>query len=179
MKLIKGDIAPNFEVTDCFGNTINLREFANKKILLTFFRNSSCPFCSMRAFQLIKKQEEFERRGWKYIFVFESRKQVLMRSTFHSDFQPIPLVSDPEKELYNLYGVSASHIGMIRTSLSSEMRKMKSEAKELNLPSFGNEKGATNHMMPADFVICTKTQKIELAYYGKMAGDHVPISELI
>ena len=179
MKLIAKQKAPNFNMDNCFGGKINLKDYKGKRILLSFFRNSTCPFCSMRVLELSKHYEKFKAQNWELILVFESKKKIIERSSLHSSVKPIPLISDPEKELYRMYGLEPSAIAMLRTHLSKEMRKIKSEAKEIGIIPKEQEKGVTMNMMPANFIISPETQTIERAYYGKMAGDHIPIKELL
>jgi thioredoxin-dependent peroxiredoxin len=42
------------------------------------------------------------------IFFFESKEQVMLRSSFHQGVSPIPLISDPAKKMYSAYGLETS-----------------------------------------------------------------------
>ena len=81
MKLKDKDEAIDFEATDYLGNKIQLFGYAEKKVLLTFFRAASCPFCNMRVNELITNYSKFEENE---IGVGPCKKRIipkLMKST--------------------------------------------------------------------------------------------------
>jgi len=108
MKLEPNVKAPAFAVKDAFGRMIDLKTYSDKRILIGFFRHAGCPFCNLRVHALTKLQEELKSKGMEMIFFFESKESVLLRSTFHKEVSPIPLISDPEKKWYDAYGLEKS-----------------------------------------------------------------------
>ncbi len=108
MKLEKNLIAPHFKLQDIFGRTIDLQQYADKKVLVAFFRHAGCPFCNLRVHELTKAHEMLKEKGLEMIFFFESKERVLLRSIFHKEVSPIPLISDPEKVWYQAYGLETS-----------------------------------------------------------------------
>jgi len=46
MQLLPGQQAPLFKAADVFGDMIDLRQYAGRRVMLSFYRFSSCPFCS-------------------------------------------------------------------------------------------------------------------------------------
>lgn len=174
MKLNDNAPAIDFTVTDIYGKEIKLSDFKGKKIHLGFFRNVNCPFCNLRVHQLSKFTTDFEKKGLKMIYFFESKPQVLLRSTFHQGVSPIPLVGDPDRKIYTVYGVEPSMMKMMSTFFASgTMRDMKA-GKALNLPE---DKDATQSLIPADFLI-DEQFKIRKAYYGSNLNDHIAIDEI-
>src|SRR5688500_7903218 len=95
MPMIQKDVvAPIFSLKDVYGRVINLDQYRDKKVLIGFFRHAGCPFCNLRVHTLTKVHEEFKSKGLEMVFFFESREQVILRSTFHQGVSPIPIISD-------------------------------------------------------------------------------------
>jgi thioredoxin-dependent peroxiredoxin len=174
MKAKEHQLAIDFEVTDIYGKEIKLSDFKGKKIHLGFFRNVNCPFCNLRVHQLSKFSHEFEKKGLKIIYFFESKPEVLRRSTFHQGVSPIPLTGDPQRKVYTLYGVKPSMMKMMSTILAKGTMGDMKAGKGLNLPQ---DKDATQSLIPADFLI-DEQFNIRTAYYGKNLNDHISIDEI-
>ena len=58
-KLIAGDDAPSVVLPSTDGTTFDLSALKGKRVLLTFFRFDSCPFCNLRIHRLVKRWNEF------------------------------------------------------------------------------------------------------------------------
>src|SRR5690349_18127921 len=95
--------APLFKLADIYGREVDLEKYQQNKILIGFFRHAGCPFCNLRVHTLTKIQKEMEDKGLRMIFFFESKTSLMLRSTFHQEVSPIPLISDPEKAWYKAY----------------------------------------------------------------------------
>ena len=108
MKLTTDIKAPVFKLTDIYGRIVDLEEYSNKKVFIGFFRHAGCPFCNIRVHALMKVYEELKAKGLEMIFFFESKGNVLLRSSFHQQISPIPLIADPEKKIYSAYGLENS-----------------------------------------------------------------------
>ncbi len=176
MKLQKGELAIDFATKDIYGKSLTLSSFKGKKIMLGFFRNVNCPFCNLRVHELTKRKDEFDKQNLQMIFLFESNPKLLLISTFHQGISPIPLIGDPEKSIYQQYGIEASILKMLKTFLAPTTFKMIEEAKKLNLPK-EEDKAATKSLMPADFLI-DENFIIQEAYYGQHMADHVTIETI-
>jgi len=176
MKLYANQPAIDFSVVDIYGTKINLSDLKGKKIHLGFFRNVNCPFCNLRVHQLSKLNNAFEEKGLRMIYFFESDPKLLLKSSFHRDISPIPLVGDPQKRIYSQYGVEASALKMISTLFVKGALKEMKKGSALNLPE-ERDKGATQSLMPADFLIDEKFT-IRKAHYGKNLNDHISIEEI-
>jgi peroxiredoxin Q/BCP len=174
MKLKEGQFAPDFTVTDIYGREIQLSEFKGTKIILGFYRNVSCPFCNRRVHQIMGNNVRLKQKNVQMIFFFESSNQKLSASVFHKGISPWPLIGDPEKQIYKLYGVEESVAKTLKTSFYSSLSIAKKYARELNLPE---DKKASKTLIPADFFI-DENQKIVKVHYGNHLDDHVPLDEL-
>lgn len=173
MKLHIGESAKDFTAKDIYGKQIRLSDYKGKKILLSFFRNVNCPFCNLRVHELTKLKSYFDDRDLQMVFLFESSNKLLALSTFHQGISPIPLVGDPEKNIYYQYGIEKSVLKFMKTFLSSTSFKMLDESKKLGLPT-EQDKAATATLMPADFLI-DKNFVIQQAHYGQDARNHIDL----
>jgi peroxiredoxin len=176
MRLKTGQSAPLFSLEDVYDRKIDLSSYKNKnkKILISFFRNVACPFCNFRIHQLTKKNEKWKDK-LEMIFFLESKKEVVLRSTFHQDVSPIPIISDEKKIMYQNYGIEKSTLKWIGTMLSSKHRATYNTAKEMGLGIDSGE-GLIN-TIPADFLLDENLNIIE-AYYGKNVADHIPFETI-
>jgi peroxiredoxin Q/BCP len=174
MKIKENTTAIDFVTTDIYGKQLQLSDFRGKKIYIGFFRNVSCPFCNLRVHQLTKLTSDFEKKGLKMIFLFESANEILLRSSFHQNVSPIPLVGDPKRKIYSQYGVEPSVLKMVSTFFTKGAMDDMKAGKALNLPE---DKNATQSLIPADFLIDENFQ-VKRAHYGKNLNDHIAIEKI-
>ncbi|MEA1785450.1 peroxiredoxin-like family protein [Arenibacter sp. GZD96] len=172
MKLLTQKVAPDFKVDDYRGSKVHLSDYKNKKVLLSFFRTASCPFCNMRVQELIHKEQQFKDSGIEVIAFFSSNADEI--KSYAGQQNPwFPMVADPEKKIYTLYDVEASKSGMLKTMLKPlKMMKMMTSG-FFNLKSM---KAAP--IIPADFLL-SPGLKIEKTYYGKDFGDHIDLKDIL
>lgn len=174
MKLQAGNTALDFVAKDIYGNDVRLSDYRGKKIILSFYRNVSCPFCNRRVHQVMGNNIRLKNAGVQLVFLFESSNEKLSSSVFHQGISPWPLVGDPDKKVYKQYGVEQSTFKMMKTMLVANVGQAKKDTKELNLPE---DKDASMNLIPADFFI-DESFTIVKAHYGKHLDDHVDIDEM-
>lgn len=174
MKIQEGQFARDFTATDINGNAVKLSDFRGKKIILSFYRNVSCPFCNRRVHQLMGLNYKLKQSGTQILFLFESSNEKISSSVFHQGVSPWPVIGDPEKKVYTLYGVEKSSLKMMRTMVSSNMIQAKKDVESLNLPE---DKDASKNLIPADIFI-DENFKVVKAKYGKHIDDHVAMEDL-
>ena len=58
-RLQAGELVADFTLPSISGSMFNMSETRGKKVILTYFRFSSCPFCNLRISQLISRWDEF------------------------------------------------------------------------------------------------------------------------
>jgi len=171
-KLNKTDTAPNFTAKDYLGNVVNLKDYGGDKVLLSFFRGATCPFCNLRLSLLIKEYPEFERRGIKVVAIFAGSMEEISAYGGQQN-APFSIIADPTLELYKKYGIEESSIGMIK-AMMNPIKMIK-----IMFSGFFNMKSIKDPpIIPADFLI-NKDKSIYKAYYGKDFGDHIRIQEIL
>ena len=58
-RLKKGDPAPDISLPAIDGSTFEMSSMKGRRVILTFFRFSSCPFCNIRINRIMKRWDEF------------------------------------------------------------------------------------------------------------------------
>ncbi|PCI31275.1 MAG: hypothetical protein COB60_12295 [Flavobacteriaceae bacterium] len=176
MKLKQGQKAPNFEILDIHGAKINLHKQSNQKVLLSFFRYAECALCNLRISEIKNESERLKELDIKLIAVFQSSKESLIKAIYDRHSLDFTIISDPELKLYNLYGVKASWIKLIKTTTWKGIKSMiKASSKGFKLG--GKVEGKFNQI-PADFLL-NKDKYIEIAHYGDNLIDHIPIEKIV
>src|SRR5215203_3786958 len=144
--------APIFKLKDVFGRMIDLSEYKDKKILIGFFRHAGCPFCNLRVHNLTRIYPQVKVKGMEMIFFFESKESIILRSTFHKEVSPVPIISDPEKKWYGKYGLepsfSKSAISHFSTFVQTALK-----AKNTGVPIHMMAGGESFSTMPAEFLL--------------------------
>lgn len=170
--LNSGEVAPGFAVKDVNGTPVSLSEYQGKKVLLTFFRYASCPFCTVRFVRMTQEVERYAQQGIQVIGVFESSPEYI-KEYLGPRGLPFPVIPDPQGELYARYGIRKSLPGLmfgmfrmptlLRALFDKEYRMAKPDGDITRIP--------------ADFLI-TPDQIIADSYYGSDIGDHIPFKRI-
>jgi peroxiredoxin Q/BCP len=163
-----GQPAPAFEVEDIEGNRHTLESLRGRNILVSFFRDATCPFCNLRVYELTKQYPELEAKGLVMLAFFSSPKERVLKYIGKKP-RPFPLIADPEKKIYEAYNVRSSLFGL----MTSMVMRMPSIFKAMTLGFLPRMSGAITQM-PADFLIGPDL-KVKGIYYGKDAADHIPL----
>ncbi len=176
MKLESNLVAPHFKRKDIYGRMIDLEDYRDKKVLIAFFRHAGCPFCNIRVHNLQKVQPELKARGLEMIFLFESKEKVLLNSVFHKEISPIPLISDPEKQLYAAYGLEESGykaaVSHIQTFVQTAFK-----ASVAGLPMHLMAGGESVKTMPAEFLVAPGLRIAEV-HYSERLNDRMSVDKL-
>ena len=117
-----GDKAPNFTLNDKDGNTVSLSDFLGKKVVLYFYPKDNTPGCTRQACAFAGAYGEFARRGVEVIGI--SRDSIASHVKFAEKYSlPFVLLSDPEREAIEAYGVwqekklyGKASFGVVRTT---------------------------------------------------------------
>ncbi|WP_448517878.1 redoxin domain-containing protein [Rhodoflexus sp.] len=176
MQLSLNVSAPKFSLTDVFGRTIDLATYEGKRVLIAFFRHTGCPFCNMRVHTLQKHRQEFAARNLEMIFFFESKEKVILNSTFHKEVSPTPIISDPEKTWYGIYGLEESAKKSLYSHLTSFIQTAVS-AKLKGLPVHAMPDGESINTIPAEFLLDEKLIIRELKYAAHL-NDRFSVKEI-
>ena len=163
--------APRFRQVDVFERIIDLEDYRGKKVLVAFFRHAGCPFCNLRVHNLMKVHEALKEQGLEMIFFFESKKDIILRSTFHQEISPIPLISDPEKAQYGAYGLESSGwksaVGHLTSFVSTAI-----QAKLKGLPMHPMADGESIKTIPAEFLL-DESLIIRELHYSQHLSDRM------
>ena len=168
--------APLFEMTDVYGRNIGLSDYRGKKVFLGFFRHAGCPFCNLRMHTLANVWEELKKEGLEMIFFFESNSRVLLRSSFHQEVSPIPLISDPNKLWYDAYGLEESAMKSALGHISSFV-KSAIQAKLKGLPMHLMADGESINTMPTEFLL-DENLVIRKLHYSQRLSDRLNVDDI-
>ena len=105
-KLSAGDPAPNIRLPSIDGTTFDMNEMKGKKVILTFFRFSSCPLCNMRIRRITQRWNEFSDDA-VMVGVFDAGVGELKKRMKKHDV-PFTLVADESYDQFEANGVKKS-----------------------------------------------------------------------
>lgn len=133
MALTVGKKAPAFSGVDQNGNSIALKDFKGKKVVLYFYPKDDTPGCTAQACNLRDNHSELLKKGFVVIGV--SVDSVKKHKKFEEKYElPFSLVADEDKKIVEAYGVwgekkfmGKTYMGTTRTTfLIDEDGKIKS-----------------------------------------------------
>jgi len=102
--LQEGDKAPDFKGVDQDENTVQLSDFASRKLILFFYPKDNTPGCTAEACNLRDNYDALRKKGYELLGV--SPDSVRKHQNFIKKHElPFPLLADTEKEVLNAYGV--------------------------------------------------------------------------
>jgi thioredoxin-dependent peroxiredoxin len=176
MILQRNVVAPVFKLKDVFGRIIDLDQYRDKKVLIGFFRHAGCPFCNLRVHFLTKIYEGLKSQNFEMIFFFESKEQVILRSTFHKEISPVPIISDPDKTWYKTYGLEGSAFKSTISHFTSFVQTA-IKAKSVGVPMHNMADGESFSTMPAEFLL-DKGLVIKKLHYSQSLTDRMDLTEI-
>lgn len=172
MKLKATQMAVPFTVHDISDNPISLADYQGKKLLLSFYRYASCPFCNLRIHHLVEQHENLRERGLNVLAFFQSPQEKILQYVTAKHAIPFPIVADPDHRIYKMYGLDASWWGYIKGAMKGGKLR---EASRLGLME--NDPDGTKNLIPADFLILPD-QTIHTAFYGNDISEHIPFEQI-
>jgi thioredoxin-dependent peroxiredoxin len=121
-QLKEGSKAPIFEGIDQNGNSVNLTNFAGKKVILYFYPKDNTPGCTAEACNLRDNYESILKKGFAVVGVSPDNEK--SHKGFSGKYSlPFPLIADTSKKIMVDYGVwgekkmyGKSYMGVIRTT---------------------------------------------------------------
>ena len=117
-----GSKAPGFTLLSDEGKKVSLKDFAGKKVVLYFYPRDMTPGCTKEACSFSENNSKLQKAGAVVLGIsadsVESHKK--FRDKYNLKF---PLLSDPEKEAIQKYGVwqeknmyGKKSMGIVRTT---------------------------------------------------------------
>ena len=169
-KLIIGDKAPQFSVSDVMGKTADLKKLKPASVLVVFLRYSGCPWCNLAIHRLTMEAELLEKQNCKIIAFIQSSPKNVFENIYkrHARRPPFPIIADHAREVYDLYGVTDSVVAAARsiTKIPYWVHAVRKE---------GYKQTAIDgdfFLVPAMFLVSGNTGTIVLASYGKSFYEH-------
>jgi peroxiredoxin Q/BCP len=99
-----GDIAPEFEVNNQYGEVIKLQDYLGKKVVLFFYPKASTPGCTVESCNLRDNYNEFIQNDYEIIGISaDSEKRQLNFSKKNN--LPYNLLADENRLIIDSYGV--------------------------------------------------------------------------
>ncbi len=120
--LKEGDKAPDFVTQDQDGNTVSLKKFLGKKVILYFYPEDDTPTCTIEACNLRDNYVDLKKAGFIVLGVSPDDKK--KHKKFEEKFDlPFTLLEDPDKKIIDQYGVwgeknlyGRKYMGLFRTT---------------------------------------------------------------
>ncbi len=169
--------APLFKLIDVFDREIDLENYVGKKVLIGFYRHAGCPFCNLRVHALTKVCDELKKKGMEMIFFFESKKEIILRSTFHQDVSPVPIISDPENVWYKAYGIERSGYKSAVSHLTSFVQTA-IKAGKTGVPMHLMAGDESIKTMPAEFLL-DENLVIQKLHYSERLNSRMLVDEIL
>lgn len=99
-----GDKAPDFSALNQDGETVSLKDFKGKKVILYFYPKDNTPGCTKQACSLRDGYSQLKKAGFEILGV--SVDSVKSHKKFEEKFElPFTLISDEAKEIVEKYSV--------------------------------------------------------------------------
>ncbi len=99
-----GQKAPDFTLYDKDGNSISLKDFIDKKVVLYFYPKDNTPGCTRQACAFASAYNEFKNKNVEVIGI--SKDSISSHVKFAQKHNlPFILLSDPELKAIQSYGV--------------------------------------------------------------------------
>jgi peroxiredoxin len=145
---------------------------SDRLVHLQFRRFAGCPICNLHLRQMAHRSEEIASAGVTEVVLFHSDAERLRQYVVDV---PFAMVADPERKLYNEFGVTSSlrsvlHVDALRGAVRG-LRKTTSV--------IGGLAPREDHLgRPADFLI-DPDGTIRACKYGAHADDQWSVDELL
>lgn len=171
-RLKQGDQAPNIILMDTKDELFKLDTYRGKRVLVSFYRFATCPFCNLRIHTIVKNYDKY-REHFEVIAIFESKPSTLKKAMEKYN-APFRIMSDNMGTHYRAYELEKSVLGVIKGMIF----RMPALIKSMMMGNLPINVDSPMTRMPADFLI-DENGIIEIAYYGDDEGDHLDIDTLI
>lgn len=154
------------------GKVISLSSYRGKKVLMAFFRDTTCPFCNMRLRELILNYPRLQEKNIDVIALFPSSIDEIKKYS-GQQLPPFEILADPNEYIYREVGVKKNGLGMFKTIL--QIKKMIAVIKS----GFMNSKSMTKApILPLDILIDENGDVVHY-YQGSDYGDHLSLEKIL
>lgn len=99
-----GDKAPNFSLLNQDGETVKLKDFAGKTLVLYFYPKADTPGCTTQACGIRDRWDDYEAAGATVVGISPDEPPALAK--FRNKYSlPFDLIGDPDHSVAEAYGV--------------------------------------------------------------------------
>ena len=172
-QIATGDTAPQFTLPAIDGSTFNMADMKGKRVILTFFRFSTCPLCNMRIRRIIQRWNEFSKDA-VMVAVFDAKVGDLQKRMKKHD-APFVVVADETYEQFNKNGVKKSFFKFMWGALRSPLTLLQATLRGYVPLTLSISKLST---IPVDILIDGEGKVVE-AHYCKDTADHLSLERMI
>ena len=172
-RLVTGSDAPDISLPATDGSTFKMSDYKGKRVILTFFRFSSCPFCNIRINRIVKRWNEFPE-DTVMVGVFDAKiGELTKRMKKHN--APFTIVADESFEHFEKNSVMKSFSRFMWGAMRSPLTFMQASLKGYFPMTMSLSKLS---LIPVDILIGEDGKVVE-AHYCKDTVDHIPIDKMI
>lgn len=162
-----GQLAPDFTLTDAFGEKINLRQTLKKgPVILVFYRGAWCPFCNLHLHTLKQSLPDFKKYQAQLITITPQKPDKSAAQIKKTDL-PFTVLSDLDSQVMKDYGLYFE----LESQLVSIYKRV-----GLDVEAF-NGKGRTVLPVPGTFVIdqqgIVQAMQADTDYKKRMEPDAI------
>ena len=168
MKIQPPAKSPQIQLTDINGQPV--RPGQGKRMLLSLFREATCPFCNFRVYDLTNNYPGLSNLGLDIVVVFKSDRDDVLNFIARRP-RPFRMVADSNGDAHEAFSVDSSAWGKMKVMV------LRMPALMSGMRMVGMRGMATGNLMPADFLIDEHGTIVE-TYYGRDAGDHIPMERI-
>ncbi len=172
-KLKIGDSAPDISLPAIDGSTFTMSSNKGNRIILTFFRFSTCPFCNIRINKIMKRWDEFPD-DTIMVGVFDAEISDLAEKMAKHN-PKFTIVADETYQYFLENGVHKSISRVLFAPLKAPITTFQAMFKGYIPLTLSMSKMST---IPVDILIDEEGKIVE-AHYCKDTVDHLPIDRLI
>jgi peroxiredoxin len=172
-QLMVGDAAPEITLPAIDGSTFDMFNMRGKKVILTFFRFSSCPLCNMRIRRITQRWNEFSN-DTVMVGVFDAGVGELQKRMKKHEV-PFTIVADEHYDHFEKNGVKKSFGKFMWGAAKSPFTLLQATLRGYVPLTLSISKLST---IPADILIDEHGKVVE-AHYCKDTADHMPIDRMI
>ncbi len=145
---------------------------SDRMVHLQFRRFAGCPICNLHVREVARRNAEIEGVGVVEVVVFHSSADRLRR--YQTDL-PFAVVADPQRELYDEFGVESS----LRAVLHPDVARAAVRGLRNTASVVGSLAPRENHLgKPADFLI-ERDGVVRACKYGVHADDQWSVDEML
>ena len=172
-QIVTGDTAPEFTLPAIDGSTFNMADMKGKRVILTFFRFSTCPLCNMRIRRIVQRWNEFSKDA-VMVAVFDAKVGDLQKRMKKHD-APFVVVADETYEQFIKNGVKKSFFKFMWGAMRSPLTLLQATLRGYVPLTLSISKLST---IPVDILIDEDGKVVE-AHYCKDTADHLSLDRMI